>query len=1252
MTFLSLHDIFNQTLAKSQYSDGSPAEIRQANPFVSCEPCMGVALNKTLRVLLLDCDIDFGQHLSTALAAEGIHVDHAADSGELLEGLQIARGQYELVLIGKQEQPHKEKEILEDLQRESPNVGVIILTDSAAAWQSHWISDQRVYCSADREAGSKLLALTIKSAVSHRSEQQQSQTLQTLVAAAERVGGAKTEEQLYQQLYEAASDLLPELDGFLIAHYDEQTNEVSFPFCYKHHKRIHIRSRRDGRSIAEYVFLTKEPLLLTHGDELFRLQHGLNPPDNNLGYCNSEIIVPMFVEGRKIHGAVFVSSDDPQVHYTPEHLQILTTFTNQAGLTIQTFIQLKEATQLRDATAALAGQHGREGILRAIVEGAHKIVASDFTGLILLNEKGELHKVRPVIPENFFEKFSEARQESGVTRAVIESLKPMNIPDTSKNRLVKDSVRQAGIKSMLVLPLIHRDRVLGVLYTHTFKFRDFVARDIALWSAFATQAASALDRMLEEERQLQDYQRLILELGSLDEPLNLKETLVRIASVAKSVFNSDTCRLFYIDPITGKVVDSAWAEGDAGEYHVEIMPRPSGSTHYVLRTKKPFYYPDMKEGPSQRAELLGAGLKCSVSLPLRYGSRDIGVLHCNYFTRRVTFDEHYKALMEAFGARAAVAVNRAANRQNSEIWRGLDREIVNCTNVRQLYKLFTSRAHEALGADFSLFYPYDPTSTDAGRLPLKDQVVQVGTLRKPLRAPRGGRGGGVFKEIARRQSMLIVNELDSHAEKYSSRLARREGVRSFVAMRLEVLPPEALEPNLAGIMFVNYRQPTSLTEGDLRGLRLASRLIAAGILRLSLQAELQQAFKKSNEQLRAVIQIFQTHESKRLDQNLHHIARHATLSLELDTCTILEFDPILGRFARRGNYGLLLPEYEKVTVGSRFEDEYMYKEHPTVIADVRTDPFMKRSKFARREGIRSTVICPLRVDGESLGLLFANFRHPMRPSAEELKTYVLFADVAAHVLHRARLQSLFNESQQKEERNRLLVWVSLVHDMWQHTLVQKAAAIRNYAQALLKSLDMSSPSPEAISHFREWFQEIDGLAADIANAPPRVPHDREMKKEAIPIGPFLKEIAERERRRLRLDNETHHRVEVHLKKMGGVQINGYRRWLIYIFESLFLNSRAAMSGRAGQISVSACRQRQWVEIRIQDTGKGVPERLRNKLFKVQITGKRSHAGLGIGSLLVTTLVEEHKGTIELEKPGPGDTTVLIRLPIYRQAKKI
>jgi len=1154
-----------------------------------------------------------------------------------------------LVLMGQLEDPQRTKEILLNIRHEYPGIEIITLTASKEAWQSDWISDPAVYCSADRQADRKILALTIKSAVRYKSARERSQALQALVSAAERVGVAKSEEQLYQQLYEEASDLLPGLDGFLIAHFDEQANEVSFPFSYKHHKRIHIQSRSGGKSIAEYVLLTKEPLLLPYGDEMFRVQRGLNPPDENLGYSSSEIVVPMFLEGGKIYGVVFASTNDPNIHYTAEHLQVLTAFTGQAVLTIRNFIQIKEANQLRDATAALAGQRGRESVLRAIIAGAHKIVNSDFTGLILLDEDGRLQKARPVIPEDFFHKFGEPRQEGGLTRAVVESRQPKNIPDTGKNPLVKDSVREAGIKSMLVLPLIHGERVLGVLYTHTFTFRDFVARDVALWTAFATQAASALDRVIEEERQIRDYQRLVIEMGRLEEPLSLKETLVRIATAAKSVFDSDSCRLFYIDPPTGKVVDTAWAEGDRAEYHIVIMPRPGGLTHHVLRTKKPYYYPDMTDGPDPRSELLSAGLKSAASLPLRYGGRDIGVLHCNYFTKKPAYDEHSKTLLEAFGARAAVALNRAAREHKADIWHGLDREIINCTDVRQLYQLFTRKAHEALGADFSVFYPYNPTSIDSGRLPLDEEFVQVGDVRTSWRRPRGGRGGGVFEEITSRKPLLIVNELDDRSSRFTSRLSRREGVRAFVAMRLEVILPETKEPNLAGILFVNYRQPAALKEADLADLRSASELIAAGILRLSLQADLQRAFKQRNDQLRAVIEIFRTHESKSPEKNLDHIAQRAAQSLGLDVCTILEFDSILQKFTDRGHFGLLHPEYIHAPLRSIFKDVYMHTDGITVITDVGKDPLMRVSKFVQREGIRSTVVCPLRAEGESLGLLFGNYRTNTEPTREALDAFVLFADVAAHVLHRANLESKYNESQLKEERRRLLVWVSMVEDMWQHTLVQKASAIRNYAYTLLKRLERHPHLPEPMATVPDILAEMERLAADIANAPPRVPHDSEMKSELVPIGPLLQEIAEREMRSIRLSGGPAHQIEVNVQALGGVQVHGYRRWLIYTFESLFQNAYAAMP-RGGHISITGSKQTDWAEIRIRDTGKGVPRRLRDKIFKVAITGRRNHKGLGIGSLLVTTLVEENGGTIELEKPGPGDTTVLMRLPIGEQAK--
>jgi signal transduction histidine kinase len=272
------------------------------------------------------------------------------------------------------------------------------------------------------------------------------------------------------------------------------------------------------------------------------------------------------------------------------------------------------------------------------------------------------------------------------------------------------------------------------------------------------------------------------------------------------------------------------------------------------------------------------------------------------------------------------------------------------------------------------------------------------------------------------------------------------------------------------------------------------------------------------------------------------------------------------------------------------------------------------------------------------------------PSQADLESMGLFADVAAHVIHRANLDARVIEAQLKEDRRRLLVWVSMVEDMWQHNLVLKASSIRLNLKILQKRLDVYRSLPAALHTFPEVIAAIDQLAADIANAPPRVPHDSEMKRELVPLRPLLQEIAHRERHSQRLKGTLIHQIEVNVKALGGVQVRGYRRWLIYLIESVLQNAYNAMP-TGGQITISGSKTKEWAEIRIRDTGRGVPRRLQDKLFKEAITGRRNHAGLGIGSLLVTTLVEENQGKIELEKPGPGDTTVLITLPIAQKAKK-
>jgi len=88
------------------------------------------------------------------------------------------------------------------------------------------------------------------------------------------------------------------------------------------------------------------------------------------------------------------------------------------------------------------------------------------------------------------------------------------------------------------------------------------------------------------------------------------------------------------------------------------------------------------------------------------------------------------------------------------------------------------------------------------------------------------------------------------------------------------------------------------------------------------------------------------------------------------------------------------------------------------------------------------------------------------------------------------------------------------------------------------------------------------------------------------------------------------------------------------------------SGRKGQIVVSSRRDGDWVEVRVRDTGAGIPERIRPRMFELFFTTKPVGKGTGQGLALArSVIVDNHGGTIHFETEVGRGTTFIIRLPL-------
>ncbi len=86
--------------------------------------------------------------------------------------------------------------------------------------------------------------------------------------------------------------------------------------------------------------------------------------------------------------------------------------------------------------------------------------------------------------------------------------------------------------------------------------------------------------------------------------------------------------------------------------------------------------------------------------------------------------------------------------------------------------------------------------------------------------------------------------------------------------------------------------------------------------------------------------------------------------------------------------------------------------------------------------------------------------------------------------------------------------------------------------------------------------------------------------------------------------------------------------------------------RKGTITVSTRRDGGFAEIRVADTGSGIPEEIRSRVFDPFFTTKEPGKGTGQGlSLAHSVIVEQHGGTIHFETQMGTGTTFIIRLPL-------
>lgn len=127
------------------------------------------------------------------------------------------------------------------------------------------------------------------------------------------------------------------------------------------------------------------------------------------------------------------------------------------------------------------------------------------------------------------------------------------------------------------------------------------------------------------------------------------------------------------------------------------------------------------------------------------------------------------------------------------------------------------------------------------------------------------------------------------------------------------------------------------------------------------------------------------------------------------------------------------------------------------------------------------------------------------------------------------------------------------------------------------------------------------------------------------------------------------RTEVDVPEQARMVI-GNPEALLDVFVNLMLNAVQAMESGGVLVVKSKVVENEWIEVRVMDTGCGIPVKQQARLFEPFFTTKEG--GQGLGLWLSRELIKRLGGELVLEKSKPGEgTTFVIRLPLIAESSR-